>query len=81
METLENCRLYFFEGKDEFRFKCKPIYRLGRAYAGSFVVISWKRKRKAIAVIDLVPQGDPRYEQLAKLPLQLHVMGKKWTYY
>lgn len=80
-QTLEKCRLYFFEGRDEFRFRCESIYRLGRSYAGSFVVIKWRRKRnKTIAVIDLVPKDDQRYERLAKLPLQVHAMGKKWTY-
>jgi len=80
-QTLENCRLYFFERRDEFRLKCEPIYRLGRAYAGSFVVISWKRERnETTAMIDVVPKGDQRYEGLAKLPLEVHAMGKKWAY-
>jgi HKD family nuclease len=80
-QTFENCRLYFFEGRDEFRLKCEPIYRLGRAYAGSFVVISWAREHnETIAMISMIPKGDQQYERLAKLPLEVHAMGKRWTY-
>jgi HKD family nuclease len=80
-QVVEKCRLYFFEGRDEFRLKCESVYRLGRAYAGSFVVISWKREHdETIAIIDVVPKGDQRYEGLAKFAFEVHAMGKKWAY-
>jgi len=79
--TLEDCRLYFFEGRDEFRFKCKLVHELGQGYVKSFVVISWKRKRgQRFAVIGIIPPNDQKYERLAKLPFEMHAMGKKWVY-
>jgi HKD family nuclease len=81
-ETTENCRLYFLEPRDEFRLKCAPIHKLGRAYAGSFVVIKWKNTRRGrIALIDLTQKGEKLYGELAKLPFNVHTMGKKWAYY
>lgn len=80
-QKSEKCRLYFFKGRDEFRFKCKSVHELGQSYVNSFVIISWQLKRgERIAIIKIVPPSDPRYEKLAKLHFEIHALGKKWTY-
>lgn len=80
--ATEEGRLYYFAGRDEFRFKCAAIHQLGKRYAGSFIVLKWRRNSRGqdIANIRLVTQNVKEYERLAKLPLNVHAMGKKWTY-
>lgn len=74
-------RLYYFKGRSEFRFTCKPIYTLGPKYAGSFIKIYYKKvKNQKMAYIELITNTNKLYSEYAKLPMKNVSHGKKYLY-
>lgn len=75
--VTENRRIYFLEGRDEFRFVSPAIHRLGTSYAGSLLLIE---RRVSGYKLSLVPQGDRRFSSLLRYATNISSNQKMWGY-
>ena len=75
--VTENRRMYFVEGRTEFRFVSPAIYRLGTSYAGSLLLIEGLA---AGYKLTLVPRGDRRFSGLLRYATNISSNQKMWGY-
>lgn len=75
--VTENRRIYFVEGKDEFRFVSSAIYRLGTSYAGSLLLIE---RQTGGYRLRLIPRGDRRFSGLLRYATNISSNQKMWGY-
>ena len=72
----EKSRLYYVPERSEFRLRSDRIYRLGEAYAGCLIKLSWKEN---VCRIKLIEPDDLSYSRLIKKCVLLK-QGKLWGY-
>jgi len=81
VQVTEDCRLYYFRDRDEFRFKSAEVYTMGKSKAGSFLEISWRKTDQfETAKLVLTEKKHRRFGTLAKLAFKFVIGGKKWCY-
>ena len=77
----EKSRIYFVDGRSEFRLRCKEVHDLGSSKVGSLLVISWNHSRKTPELnLFVVEPTDPEFSKLSALPFHIVNPQKKWIY-
>ena len=80
-QTGEDSRMYYVDGKKEFRFKCKRVHGLGVAKAGSLVKVWWVGKRGSeIANLALIERTDGEYAHLRRIVTTTPAKPKAYAY-